>query len=290
MTVLIRSLDGGLSASFEPDLGMLCSSLVRDGEELLDQRQGLKAYRERGKTMAIPLLYPWANRLSRREFVVAGESISLPEPGSEIGADENGLPIHGVMPRLMRWDAGSDGDHVSGELHWQGDELLDVFPFAHSVLYEARLQDGGLKIAVTVRADAGARVPVSFGFHPYLRLPVPERAEAFLQLPDSQRMLTDERGIPTGACERLGPASVQLSENGWDDGLALAQAPSRFALSGGGHSLQGFPYGQIFSPEQAGFACIEPMTAATDALISGEGLRVLDPGGQLRAAFAINAR
>ena len=54
---------GALTASFEPSASMVCASLTRDGEELLGLRDGLEAYVERGKTMGIPLLHPWANRL-----------------------------------------------------------------------------------------------------------------------------------------------------------------------------------------------------------------------------------
>ena len=43
---------------------MVGSSLA-DGEvEFLGQRRGLHAYVTTGRTMGIPILYPWANRLS----------------------------------------------------------------------------------------------------------------------------------------------------------------------------------------------------------------------------------
>ena len=43
---------------------MIGTSLSDDGVELLGQRRGLDAYVTNGKTMGIPILYPWANRLS----------------------------------------------------------------------------------------------------------------------------------------------------------------------------------------------------------------------------------
>ena len=43
---------------------MVCTSLADDGFEFLGQRRGLNAYVTNGKTMGIPILYPWANRLS----------------------------------------------------------------------------------------------------------------------------------------------------------------------------------------------------------------------------------
>ena len=61
-TVVIESPQ--LRATFVPGAGMVCSSLCHDGAELLAQCNGVRAYAERGSTMGIPLLYPWANRLA----------------------------------------------------------------------------------------------------------------------------------------------------------------------------------------------------------------------------------
>ena len=47
-----------------PAPGCSARSLRHRGDELLAQNAGVDAYAERGKTMGIPLLYPWANRLA----------------------------------------------------------------------------------------------------------------------------------------------------------------------------------------------------------------------------------
>ncbi len=57
---------------------------------------------------------------------------------------------------------------------------------------------------------------------------------------------------------------------------------SRFSVAGPQGSiavelLEGYSFGQVFSPSDADFICFEPMTAPTNALISGDGLRVLAP-------------
>ena len=49
----------------------------------------------------------------------------------------------------------------------------------------------------------------------------------------------------------------------------------------------GFSFAQIFAPKDKEFIAIEPMTAATNALCSGEGLRVVAPGEQFAASFRI---
>ena len=67
-TARLQDEEEALEATFVPGAGMLCCSLRHRGEELLAQNAGLAAYAERGKTMGIPLLYPWANRLAGFDY------------------------------------------------------------------------------------------------------------------------------------------------------------------------------------------------------------------------------
>ncbi len=93
---------------------MLCSSLRHRGDELLAQNAGVAAYAERGKTMGIPLLYPWANRLAGFSYSVAGRTVEVPHDPTLIALDGNGLAIHGVIGGRQAWQvadaegAGSD--------------------------------------------------------------------------------------------------------------------------------------------------------------------------------------
>jgi aldose 1-epimerase len=66
----------------------------------------------------------------------------------------------------------------------------------------------------------------------------------------------------------------------------------RFSIPGNGYSIaiefkSGFRSAQIFAPKDKEFIAIEPMTAATNGLCSGEGLRVIAPGEQFTASFQI---
>ncbi|MFL5859349.1 MAG: aldose 1-epimerase, partial [Solirubrobacteraceae bacterium] len=49
----------------------------------------------------------------------------------------------------------------------------------------------------------------------------------------------------------------------------------------------GFGYAQVFAPEEQEFICFEPMTAPTNALVSGAGLQLVEPGDEYRTAFSI---
>jgi aldose 1-epimerase len=47
---------------------------------------------------------------------------------------------------------------------------------------------------------------------------------------------------------------------------------------------------QVYAPPEEQFTCFEPMTAPTDALVSGRGLRAVAPGDALQAEFRLRVR
>ena len=95
-----------LEAVLVPEQGMRVASLRHRGEELLGRRDGLEAYAKTGKTMGIPFLHPWANRLSAWEYEALGKRVSL--HGQNVRADSGtGLPMHGTLPRP--WTVLDDG-------------------------------------------------------------------------------------------------------------------------------------------------------------------------------------
>jgi galactose mutarotase-like enzyme len=293
-TVTLSSEDGRIAAKFVPEANMLGCSLTRDGEELLDTGRGVSAYVERGKTMGIPLLHPWANRLAGFECRVADKTLSLPADDTRIPLDPSGLPIHGVLPALPRWrlDSEVNGSRLLARMDWSSPELLELFPFVHELQLEAIVDGSGLTITTTLRATADDVVPVSFGYHPYLRLPGSSRREWHIRLPAFRRLRVDERMIPTGEREALSPREFRLGDMSWDDGLDALTVPAEFEVTAGGRTLaltflEGFNFAQVYAPPDKDFICFEPMTAPTNALNSGDGLTLVTPGEEYRTAFAI---
>ena len=161
-TVGIVSEGGALEARFVPGANMLCQSLTHDGVQLLHTGRGVEAYAQRGKTMGIPLLHPWANRLSRPGYAAGGKEVTLPAPEGRYALDSNGLPIHGALPGLLRWEVIETGavDRISARLDWSGPELMDLFPFAHELRLDAIAGDRGLELVTTLR-PTGAAVGVA---------------------------------------------------------------------------------------------------------------------------------
>jgi aldose 1-epimerase len=284
---------GDTVAEFVPAANMVCASLRVGTAQLLDLGRGVAVYAEQGKTMGIPLLYPWANRLSDRGYDAAGQRVTLPDPDGRYPIDPGGLPIHGALPGDLVWTASQPApDRVHARLGWDGPALLELFPFEHEVEFEAIVSDGALSIVTTVVASGPEPVPVSFGFHPYLKLPDSDRTRWHVELGAAQRLQLDGRMIPTGERIPLEPRSFELADSSWDDGLAGLDDPPVFAATADGLRLsvtfdEGFDSGQVYAPPGHDFICFEPMTAPTDALNSGDRLRVLEPGQRHRTRFTV---
>jgi aldose 1-epimerase len=171
-------------------------------------------------------------------------------------------------------------------------ELLAIFPFPHHVEMAVLLRPVDLEIQTTVFADSGSPVPISFGFHPYFGLPGIPRTEWTLNAPAVRRLALDAQGIPTGQETASASLAARLGNTGYDDGFALSSEQATFSIAGSGCSIaiefkSGFPFAQIFAPKDKEFIAIEPMTAPTNALCTGEGLRVIAPGERFTASFRI---
>ncbi|MDO8210377.1 aldose 1-epimerase [Conexibacter sp. CPCC 206217] len=298
------SSEEGLTATFLPGAGMLGVSL-RDGEqELLGQRHGLATYLRDARTMALPLLHPWANRLSRDAFEVAGQQVRIADGAAGLHRDGNGLPMHGLLAGRPEWIVERDGT-AGGEAADAGGaafgatfdygahpELLASFPFPHMLRIEVALHARTLRLTTTLTATGDVPVPVAYGFHPYLRLPDTPRERWQVELPALRHLQLDARSIPTGAAEQE-PASVHLlGDRAFDDAYDGVEPGTRFAVGDGTRRIelrfeQGFAAAQVFAPLSEPVVCFEPMTAPTDALVSGNGLRLVEPGERDVSAFSL---
>lgn len=296
----LGSREADLEAAFVPDAGMVGCSLRHRGDELLGQRGGLARYVAERSTMGIPLLYPWANRLGARRFELLDGEVDLDAAEPPPSADPNGLPIHGLLSAARGWEvtrsvANDDGGMIAARFDFAADEgLLRAFPFRHEIGLDVALAGSVLRISTSVAATGDAPVPVSFGFHPYLRLPGLERAEWEVELPVTERLVLDERMLPTGGREATSVTSGPLGSRTFDDAYTSPPAGQRFAVAGGGRRIEvtfesGFPFAQVYAPSDDDVIAIEPMTAPTNALVTGGAeLPIAEPGTPYTAVFSID--
>jgi aldose 1-epimerase len=249
---------GQLEADVAPEAGMVVASLRHRGDELLGLRAGFEAYVQRGATFGIPLLYPFANRLSE----VVGERIDA----SAARRDEHGLPIHGLPVARGPWRViEQTPERVRAALDWDD----PAFAPPHTVEVTHALDARGLTITTRVEGEG---VPVAFGWHPYIAV---DRASTELELPALRRLALDDRGLPTGAGDdEPTPASpaAPLGDRTYDD---LFAAPDGVRFRAGRVAITfhaGAPFAQVFAPASESLVAFEPMAAPTNALITGDHL------------------
>jgi aldose 1-epimerase len=284
----LRLAAGGLEATFVPAAGMVGASLRHEGEELLDVQGGVRAHLATGAPAGIPFLHPWANRLGADRYTFAGRVVDLP---AGVPRDPAGLPIHGLLPgawRIVRVATGANRATVVAARRVDD----PAFPFPHRVEQVVTLDRFALTIATLVTPTADVAVPIAFGFHPYLRIPGVPRERWRLALPARRRVHTDARLIPDGRTESLPAETFPLGDRAFDDGYDGIAPGARLVVSGGGRQVTvtfvtGYPVAQLYAPPGATHVCFEPMTAPTDALRRGTGLRAIAPGARYVAAYEV---
>ncbi len=268
-----------------PELGMLVAAFVVDGVDFVARPGGIGNV-SRGHTTGVPLLYPWANRLARRNYRAAGTDVSL--RGLELHTDGNGLPMHGTLLGQPDWDVQLTRGTLDGRLRFSDHpELLASFPFPHDLRVRVAIGAGRLRVRTTVEAHQGP-VPVSFGWHPYWRVPGP-RSDWTVSLPAADHVRLDRRGIPTGTRRPTPAATMLVSSRAFDDLYALGEtrrisliARRRLTLTLDEH----YPYAQVYAPPDSPYCCLEPMTAPTNALVTGDH-PVVRAGESFTAGFTV---
>jgi aldose 1-epimerase len=283
---------GGRDATFIPGCAMLCASLRDRGEEFVAWPRTLAQFLE-GRMTAIPFVHPWGNRLEQREYRVGRRRVDL--RGLDLPTDPNGLPMHGNLLgapfAVVRAEATARGARLVAELDYGArPDLLRAFPFPHFVTIDARLDHNGLRLNVEIEPSGRSAVPISFCWHPFVQLPKTPRREWELRWPRCERVLVDERVIPTGVRTPQPAERAPLADRTFDDHYALG-TDRRFGLRAGARAIEfrfglTYPFAQLYVPPRGNFAAIEPMTATIDAL--GRGTTpIVEPGERFNAWFSI---
>ena len=292
----LESPDGRCLATIVPDLAMLCWSLTLDDEEYLGRPNSLAAFARDWATTGIPLVHPWANRLGGDRIVGVAEA-TIPPTSRLVPRDERGLAIHGLNLADAGWvvqEASADdrSARVRAQMAFTDPERLAIFPFVHDLAVTMTLVGHTLTITTSVTNRSGRPMPISFGWHPYLRLPAVPRRDWRVSLPVATQAELDERMLPTGREHPVVIAPGALGNRTYDDLFPRLSDPPVFSVSGAGREVQvafhdGYPLGQVYAPRTADVIAFEPMTAPTNALITGSGLRWIASRATFDADFGL---
>jgi aldose 1-epimerase len=262
---------------------MACHSLRHRGEEVLGAVD-VPGMPDVPWLAGIPLLHPWANRLGGFTY----GDVDL-EGSPDLYIEEHGLPLHGLRSAVVGWEVTESSPHrlVAGRTFTRVNE----FPFDHRLEVAAELSEFSLTLTTTLTATGAEAVPIAFGYHPFLRLPGVAREDWRITLPVGDRLLLDERLVPTGERAAAGSLDGPLGERTFDDGFTFDALRGPFVLEGGGRRVElaleeGYRYAQVFAPSVADVICFEPMTAPADALRHSPD--VVAPGTSFIARFSVS--
>lgn len=237
------------------------------------------------------VLAPWPNRVASGRWRWRGTAYRLwpTEP-------ERGHALHGLV-RTLAWEVAEHrADRVSLEV------LLLAhpgWPFPLQVAVTYALDPGGLSSTVTATNVGRTPCPYGAGAHPYLALRGGRVDDAVLRLDAATYLETAGGLIPTGRRPTAGtqldftsatPVGGRQADTAFTDVAvgpggrveARVTAPDgRTSVVWGGEAVR---WWQVFTgdalPERwrRTTLAVEPMTCAPDALNSGVGLAVLEPG------------
>ncbi|WP_304454205.1 aldose 1-epimerase family protein [Nocardiopsis sp. YSL2] len=252
------------------------------------------------------VLAPWPNRVGGGRYSFAGQDYRL-----EVNNEATGTAIHGLVYDREWSPVAVTDSAVTLRLDFDG---TTGFPFPLELSLTYALSDTGLTVTTGATNSGSGPAPFGLGFHPYLTLgePVSElaaRGEVDLEITADSHLPVDANKLPTGPPEPvegdekdfrspgralgetvLDHAFTDLSRDG--DGRAWVR------LIGPEHRVEmwcdaSFTWFQVFSSDHLSGSAFranlaaEPMTCPPNALATGEGLIVLEPGESTEHTFGI---
>ncbi len=250
------------------------------------------------------ILAPWPNRLGGGNYTFQGTEAQAP-----LDEVARGNAIHGLV-RWLPWRmVGRAQNRVSLACVLRP---TPAYPFALGLEVEYRLGRTGLTVTTDAENRGEVDLPFGLGFHPYLTVGTPTVDQARLRVPAATRLVTDDRGLPTGR------VPVRGTELDFADGRPIGQTVLDTAFGGLKRDDDGrarvdldaadgsrgvtlwmderFPWVMVYSgdTQPAGdrrrAVAVEPMTCPPDALRTGDDLVVLAPGARWTGVWGITPR
>ena len=226
-----------------------------------------------------PVLYlDESTLLDPSKNIRGGVPVLFPSPGALAGerfryGDATGSMKQHGFARQRAWTVASQ-DESSATLTLASDEVTRAqFPWDFALSFRYWLEGTRLHISQHVENRSASPMPFAMGFHPYFFVPDGEKALASVATTATRAFdNTTKAAVPlTGPIDlTLAEVDLHLDEHAT---LRLADG-HRVVVS----ASPEFRRWVIWTLRSKDFVCLEPWTAAGDALNTGDGLLVLSPG------------
>ncbi len=182
-------------------------------------------FQSRPGMAGVPFLAPWADILDEQGFYANGQRYAF---DMQLGNVRGVRPGHGLLTTASQWqvvEAKADrrSAWVTSTLDFFREPAwMKQFPFAHRITMTYRLQDGVLEVNTAIENLSVEPMPVSVGFHPYVKLTDSTRDEWIISVPAKTHWLLAQTKVPTGETEPIerlfpNPQSAALKDYNLDD-------------------------------------------------------------------------
>ncbi len=293
-----------------PSIGNMAYRMMVNGKNALwIPYENLGEMKAKPAMGAVPFLAPWANRLDQDGYYANGKKYQLNPDLANFRRDGNRKPIHGLLVYSSLWHvtamkADSNGAWVTsrldfwrypelmeqfpfahtidmtyrlakGALEVETPELMEQFPFAHTIEMSYRLAKGALEVETTLQNQSTEPMPVGIGFHPYFQVHDAARDEWRVHVAARDKLTLSPQLIPTGERTPVQlPDLVSLGTVQLDDVFSNlktgADGRAEFSVQGKNEKVTviygpKYTVAVVYAPPGKGFICFEPMSAITNA-------------------------
>lgn len=226
-----------------------------------------------------PVLYlDESTLLDPSKNIRGGVPVLFPSPGAleggrfRHGGTAGAMKQHGFA-RQRAWAVGRQ-DESSVTLTLESDEVTRAqFPWDFALRFRYWLEGTRLHITQHVENRSASAMPFAMGFHPYFFVPDGEKAKTSIATTATRAFdNTTKTDRPLA-----GPIDLTLAEVDLHlDEHATLRLPDGYRVVVS--ASPEFRRWVLWTLRSRDFVCLEPWTAAGDALNTGDGLIVLPPG------------
>ena len=245
------------------------------------------------------VLFPFPNRLRDGRYTHEGITYQF-----DINNADTQNAIHGFSKDVpmtvenVKTDA-HQGSMTCAYLH-DGSHKSYPFKFNFKITFSLKSQSEGSSLEIEMQFTnlENKPIPVGLGWHPYFR--ISEKSDdTFLQMPDCQLIMIDERMLPTGKkqafkdFETLKKVDSTFLDNGFyinnqtENAEVILQSELGTLTYWQETGAAKWNYVQVFTPPHRQSIAIEPMTCNMDAFNNKEGLVLLTPKATLDGKFGV---
>jgi galactose mutarotase-like enzyme len=272
-TIVLTSSTADATAVLAPSRGGMVTRFSVGGRELLYLDEATLLDPSRSLRGGNPVLFPSPGPLVNGSFSWGGRSGSMPNHGLARQRPFSVVAVDGASATLeLRSDEGTRAE----------------FPWEFALTLRYALEGTTLVMEARIENNDEMQLPFAFGHHPYFFVPAADKSKVAVPTHATRawdnfakRRVDVTAPIDVGAPQEV---DLHLEDHGASE-AELVLPGARIVVRGSEEFTRWVVWTQPGKP----FVCLEPWTAAANALNTEERLLVIDPGTSrtLRVTIAL---